>query len=112
MKYIIPQNKIDTIVFKYLDMNLKGLEKKKPMHYKGIVFAYPDEEYGVLGWENDNTLYIYYDLIEEISEIFGLDESDSDSIISRWVSDRYKLEVTNTNHRLLQLCYQLAIDTN
>jgi hypothetical protein len=60
MKYIIPQNKIDTIVFKYLDLNLKGLEKRNPKHYKGIIFAYPDEEYGILGWKNDCSLYIYY----------------------------------------------------
>jgi hypothetical protein len=96
MKYIISENKIDKVVFKYLDMNLKGLEKRKSKYYEGIVFAYPDEKYGVLGYENNGTLYIYYGLINEISEIFGLDESDSESIIGRWVSDRLQLEVTNT----------------
>ena len=88
MKYIIPENKLDKIVFKYLDLNLKGLEKRKPKSYKGIVFAYPDEKYGILGYENNGTLRIYYKLINEISSVFGLDESDSELIISRWVSDR------------------------
>ena len=83
MKYIIPENKLDKIVFKYLDLNLKGLEKRKPKSYKGIVFAYPDEKYGILGYENNGTLRIYYKLINEISSVFGLDESDSELIISR-----------------------------
>lgn len=96
MKYIISESKLDNIVFKYLDMNLKGLEKRKPMYYKGIVFAHPNEEYGILGYENDGDLYIYYKLIDEISSGFGLNGSDSKSIITRWVSDRYKLNVITT----------------
>ena len=112
MKYIIPENKLDTIVFKYLDLNLKGLEKRNPKHYKGIIFAYPDEEYGILGWKNDCSLYIYYKLIDEISSGFGLDDSDSESIIGRWVSDRYQLEVINTPTSIPSYFFLLAIDTN
>ena len=76
MKYEIPQDRLDKIIFKYLDVNLKGLEKRKPKYYKGIVFAYPDEEFGILGWKNDGTLYIFYELIDEISNNFGLKEND------------------------------------
>ena len=97
MKYIIPENKLDKIVFKYLDLNLKGLEKRKFNYYKGIIFAYPNQNYGILGWENDGTLYIYHEIIDEISSGFGLNGSDSESIIGRWVSDRYQLEVINTS---------------
>ena len=96
MKYIIPQDKVDKVIFKYLDLNLKGLEKRKPKNYKGIVFAHPDEEYGILGLTKNGTLYIYRELIKEISSNFGMDKSDSKSIIGRWVSDRYKLEVRDT----------------
>ena len=94
MKYIIPQDKVDKIVFKYLD--LKGLEKRKPKYFKGVVFAYPNYGYGILGWKNNGTLYIYYELINEISSTFGMVNSDSESIIGRWVRDRYKLEVRKT----------------
>ena len=96
MKYIIPQDKLDNIVFKYLDLNLKRLEKRKPKYFKGYVFVYHDKEYGILGYENNCTLYIYYRLIDDISSYFGLDKSDSESIIGRWASDRYQLEVNNT----------------
>jgi len=112
MKYIIPQDKIDKVIFKYLDLNLKGLEKKKPLHYEGFIFAFPEEEYGILGYKNDGTLYIYYKLIDEISSVFGLKESDSQSVIGRWVSDRLQLEVINTFFIFTITINMLAIDYN
>ena len=69
MKYIIPQDKIDKVVFKYLD--LKHFEEKKPKFYVGIIFANPDDSFGTLGLQNDGTLFIYYELIDEISINFG-----------------------------------------
>jgi hypothetical protein len=102
MKYIIPENKLDKIIFKYLDLNLKRLEKRKAKYYDGIIFAYPDEEYGILGYENNGTLYIYYKLIDEIPSTFGLDESESELLIGRWISDRNQLEVTNTRWAALK----------
>ena len=112
MKYIIPENKLNKIVFKYLDTTLKGLEKRKPMRYDGIIFAYPNQESGILGWKNNGTLYIYYDLFYEIKSTFGMNKSDSESIIGRWVSDRYQLKVRNTKITGLLIKRLLAIDTN
>ena len=96
MKYIITENKLDNVVFKYLDLNLRNLEKRRAVYHKGIVFAYPDLPYGVLGYENNGTLYIFIMLIDEISEVFGLDKDDSKSVIERWFSNRYQLKVTDT----------------
>ena len=112
MKYIIPQDKVDKIVFKYLDNTLKSLEKRKAEYYDGFVFAYPDEEFGILGYENNGNLYVYNGLIEEISNGFGLEYSDSKSLISRWVSDRLQLEVINTRYYFNSKWYKLAIDYN
>jgi hypothetical protein len=102
MKYIIPENKIDKIIFKYLDLNLKGLEKRKARYHNGIVYGFPDEKFGILGYENGDTLHIYYELINEISSVFGLKEIDSQSVIGRWVSDRLQLEVINTTRAIHQ----------
>ena len=112
MKYIIPQDKLDNIVFKYLNLTLKGLEKRKPKYFEGIVFAHPNEEYGILGWQNNDTLHIYNKLINEISSVFGLDKYDVESIISRWVRDRFQLEVRNTIGHFRKRNQWLEIDTN
>ena len=99
MKYIVPESKLDKIIFKYLDLNLKGLVKRKPNHYEGIVFTHPDEKYGILGYTNNGNLYIYRELIDEISYSFGMDKYDTKSLIGRWASDRFQLEVRNINTR-------------
>ena len=114
MKFVIRENKVDNIVFKYLDLTLKGLEKRKAKYYDGIIFAYPDpdEEYGVLGYKNYGTLYIYYKLIDEISNIFPLKRTEFKKLIGRWVSDRYQLEVKNTLIDYEGGVIKLAIDTN
>ena len=84
-------------IYNYLDLTLKGLVKGKPFdNTEGIVFAYPNDQYGTLGWENDGTLWIHYKLIDEISDKFNMNKSDSKSIIGRWVSDRFQLEVRDT----------------
>jgi len=94
MKYIVPQDKVDKIIFRYLDLNLKGLEKRKARYHNGIVFTVPDEEFGILGYENGDTLHIYYELINEIIEVFGLDNYDSELVIGKWFINRYQLDVT------------------
>ena len=99
MKYIIPQDKVDKIVFRYLDLNLKGLEKRKARYHNGIVFTVPDEEFGILGYENGDTLHIYYELINKISSVFGLDNYDSQLVIGKWFINRYQLDVTKLKLR-------------
>jgi hypothetical protein len=98
--YIFPKYKNpDEQVFAYLDKKLNGLEKTSPInkYQEGFVFTYPDEEHGILGWRDDGNLFIYYDLIDEISSKFHLIIPDSKSVIGRWFSDRYKLEVIGTH---------------
>ena len=97
-------------VYNYLD-NI-GLVKGKPMHYKGIIFAYPNAQNGILGWRNDGMLYINYGIINEISYKFNMDESQTQSIIGKWVSDRFQLEVRKTNYSFTTDGYGLAIDPN
>ena len=108
MKYIIPETKLDKIVFQYLDLNLKDLNKKEPKYYEGIVFAYPDKKYGMLGYNTNGTLYIYFELIDEISNIFGLNEDDTKSIIGRWFNDRQQLEVTDTTNNPFGVSFGLG----
>ena len=115
MKYIIPEHKLDKVIFKYLD--LKRLEKRKAQLYEGfILISNPlpfQKQYGILGWRNElnGILYISYKLIAEISSTFGLNESDSESIIGRWFSDRYNLEAKRIEVAFNLLSQSLLVDT-
>jgi hypothetical protein len=96
MKYIITENKLNNIILKYLDTKLDGFETRKG-EYVDIVFVFPDEEYGMLGWKKSGDLYVFYKLRDEISDYFGLEKDDSLRVIGKWVEDRHNLKVINTS---------------
>ena len=97
MKYIIPQDKLDKIAFKYLDKNLSGMQiRHYPRFFKGIIIYHPDDDNKRLGLSVLGTLLIPSSMLENINNVFGLDEPEAEKLIARWVSDRFKLEVEST----------------
>jgi hypothetical protein len=104
MKYIITESKLNNIIFKYLDTKYDALEQKKG-RYSDIVFTFPGEEYGVLGWDKSGDLYVCYELRYEISNLFGLENVNSLRVIGKWVEGKYNLRVTNTYSQLNNMQY-------
>jgi hypothetical protein len=99
MKITISENRIEQLIFKYLDKRFEKLEKVKGKYYD-IVFKYPGEEYGILGWEKSGMLWIYYKLINDIFSFIPIKKSEIQKIIGRYVEDRYNLEVRNTEEEI------------
>ena len=99
MKITISENRIEQLIFKYLDKKFVNLEKVKGKYYD-IVFKYPGEKYGILGWEKSGMLWIYYKLIDNISSIIPIEKSEIQKIIGRYVEDRFNLEVRNTEEEI------------
>ena len=95
MESLITQNRLINIIFDYLDWKLNGIEKRKDIN-TDIIFAFPNEEHGLLGWKKSGILYVYYKIKEDIQNLFGLESSDALDVIGRYVEDRYNLEVKNT----------------
>jgi hypothetical protein len=91
----------DEQIFKYLDRKFNGLVKKNAEYYDGIIFTYPDEEYGILGWQDNkyyqliNTLWVDYKILNQISSFFEISDTDSKNILGKWVVDRLQLKVDN-----------------
>ncbi len=96
MKVIIPENRLEQIIFKYLDVKFKDLEQVKGKNFD-IVFRFPDEEYGILGWKRPGDLYIYYKLIDNIFSFIPIKKTEIQMIIGRYVGSRYNLEVRDTH---------------
>ena len=94
MKVIIPENRLEQMIFKYLDVKFKDLEQSKG-EYNDIVFKFPDEEFGILGWEKPDFIYIYWKLIENIFNFIPIEKTEIKKIIGMYVGSRYKLEVKN-----------------
>ena len=99
MKYIITESRLNKVIFNYLNTKLSGLEQKKGEYYD-VVFGFPNEEYGVLGWKKSGTLGVSHQLVDEISYYFGMENSDIEKIIGEWFEDRYNLKVINTSQDL------------
>ena len=98
MNVIIPESRLDEIMFKYLDFKFKDLEQVKGKHVD-IIFFNSNERYktlGVLGWEEPDNLWISYKIINDIFLFIPLLPSEIMKSIGRYVEDRYKLEVKNT----------------
>ena len=95
MKYIITENRLDKVIFKFLDTEYGALEQKKGKHVD-IVLNFPGEEFGVLGRARWGDLYVSYTLRNEVSKYFGLGNVDTLNVIGKWVEDRYNLKVIDT----------------
>ncbi len=95
MKVIIPENRLEQLIFKYLDVKFKDLEQVKGKNFD-IVFRFPNEESGILGWKRPGDLYIYYKLIDNIFPFIPIKKTEIQKIIGRYVGSRYNLEVRDT----------------
>jgi hypothetical protein len=107
MKYLITESQIDRIIFRYLD----NQDFIKIERGDSIYFANSEgDEYAQIRYDKDNGWCgIYYELTDEISSFFSLDESDSEQIIGKWVENTLQMKVDETydiwynNPRLLRI---------
>jgi len=94
MKYIITESRLENVIFKYLDEKLNGIKLKKGKSVY-IVFAFPDKEYGVIGWDSPSQLITSFGLVNEMELMFSMDKSDVLDAIGRYVENKYNLEVSS-----------------
>jgi hypothetical protein len=94
MKYLITESQIDRVIFRYLD-NQDFIQIKKG---NTIYFVNSEgDEYAQIRYVKDNGWCgIYYELTDEISSFFSLEESDSKQVIGRWVENTLQMKVNYT----------------
>jgi hypothetical protein len=94
MKYLITESQIDRVIFKYLDnQDFIQIEKKGDIYFVNS----EGDEYAQIKYVKDNGWCgIYYELTDEISSFFSLDESDSEQIIGKWVENTLQMKVDET----------------
>ena len=110
MKIAIIENRLEQLIFKYLDKRFEKLEKVKGESFI-VVFKYPGEERGILGWEKSGSLWVYHKLIDNIFSFIPIEKPEIQKIIGRYVEDRYNLKVTNTFLFYGKSYKKLKIDT-
>ena len=117
MKYLITESQLDKVVSKYLDNQDFVIydEKKKFDNYIYFLNNITDSEAQISVYNKNafgevrNWVYVNYDLIEELSKFFSIDELYCLDIIKVWVSDTLGIKVdkilnpinTGAYHRLI-----------
>lgn len=105
MKYIITESYKEKIVFKYLDKKNYNQYKQKLVDHPGVktsrlYFMYESEEYADIVYHYwSGKLFINGELQEEIMNFFGMDDIDSEVVISDWVEDKInkKIDITDVS---------------
>ena len=94
MKYLITESQFDKVIFKYLDnQDFIIIDMNDSIYF---VNSEGDEYAQIRFNKKDGWYYIYYKLVNEISAFFSMEESDSESVIGRWVENTLQMKVTNT----------------
>ena len=95
MKFLIAESQIDNVIFKYLDnQDFIQINFDEKIYFVNSV----NDVYAQIKYDkNSGWCYVYYKLIEEISTFFSMQDSDSESVIGRWVENRLQMKVTDTH---------------
>ena len=109
MKFIITESKIEKIIFRFLDMKDYNIVKKKyspilgQKKTKTIVgtyyhFVLPGNNYSDIRYSSwDGRLFITTELIEEVMNMFSIEDDDTLIYISEWVEKQLEREIDVLN---------------
>ncbi len=95
MKYLITESQLDRAVFIYLN-NQDFIQIKRR---NSIYFVNSEgDKYAQIKYDkSDGWCYVYWKLIEVISNFFSLKQTDAEQVIGRWVENTLQIRVTVTS---------------
>jgi len=93
MKYLITESQFDKVIFKYLDnQDFVVIKMKNRLYYVNS----EDDEYAQVRYHpKDRWCTIHYDLLDEVSKFFSLDNSDSINVINKWIENKLGIKSIN-----------------
>jgi len=97
MKYLITESQLDKVIFRYL--NIKDFIKIETDYIIYFVNSETDNNAQIRYNKDDGWCGIYVKLIDEISNFFSLEESESELAIGRWVENTVQMKVYHTVER-------------
>jgi hypothetical protein len=91
MKYIITEEQIKRLEFKYLDYLFEDMNEVHSEKYPNSRFWKKDGEV-VLELRISGDLWVSYPIWNDISSVFSLDFNETQQLIKEWVEKHLKLE--------------------
>ena len=90
MKYIISENRLDSIMKKYLDFFLLN---KNVIDDQGSIIVYDDVEYYLEYFPRKRELIISEVILDEFATMFGLTRKESFRFITDWFENEFHVKV-------------------
>jgi hypothetical protein len=93
MKFLITENKLDNIIFQYLD-NKNFIIKETPYDY--YFLENEDDEYlQIRVRKSDMECSLFYDLTEEIKSFFSINKLKIKDVLTRYVEETLNIKVSH-----------------
>ena len=90
MKYIITEEQIKRVEFKYLDYLFEDMYEASSKTYPDRRFWKKDGEL-IMELEKSSRLWVLYSIWSDISNMFLLDYDETQQLIKEWVEEHLKL---------------------
>jgi len=95
MKVKVTEEKLYPVFKKFMETQFKNYEWTKD-EYGCIDFVDP-EGFGHLELENNEDLWVYGDIKDQILRYIPMEESMLESLMGRWVGETFQIEGINTS---------------
>ena len=90
MKYIITEEQIKRVEFKYLDYLFEDIYEISSEKYPNSRFWKKDGEV-IMELGKSGNLWVLYSIWDDISNVFSLDYNKTQQLIKEWVEEHLKL---------------------
>ena len=95
MKFEITNDKLEKIIFKYLDNKNYIIKETDDGYY--FLEDKDDKCFNIVVVKNDVECALYYELTEEIESFFSIETPMVKKILTRYVENILNIEVSNTD---------------
>jgi hypothetical protein len=101
-KIIIPENKLEEIVFKYLDTKLKDVKQLEGQYFD-VIFKLPGYDTGIIGYNDlSNVLNINGKLLDDVFSIIPIEKTQIMRLIANYVVTKYRVNITRVMNPVLK----------
>jgi len=101
MEFSISEDKLNNVIFKYLDIHYGDVVERKGIYNQNTVYTKPGSDsrfglfsLGVYDHREFIDMYITYSLIQEIKNFFHLENYDALMVIKRWAGKKYNVDIS------------------
>jgi hypothetical protein len=101
-KITIPENKLQQMIFKYLDTKFKDVKKSEGQYFD-VIFKIPGYDIGMVGYNDlSNVLNINGKLIDDVFSFVPIEKMKIMELIANYIVMKYRVNITRVMNPVIQ----------